>query len=149
MEEQKVQEAKSKVGFGLVAMAVGAIAIVATVVTGGAAAFAIAGAIAAVSGAAKVVEGTQDYAKATSSGDFSKSFNFVRDTVFGGNDTLYDLVTYGAVLVAGIGIAIMTGGAATEILKKTGLDMAQDVAFNMIAADLRTVIINIIEKIPL
>ena len=27
----------------------------------------------------------------------------------------------------------MTGGAATEILKKTGLDMAQDVAFNMIA----------------
>ena len=133
MEEQKVQEAKSKVGFGLVAMAIGAIAIVATVATGGAAAFAIAGAIAAVSGAAKVVEGTQDYAKATSSGDFSKSFNFVRDTVFGGNDTLYDLVTYGAVLVAGIGIAIMTGGAATEILKKTGLDMAQDVAFNMIA----------------
>lgn len=27
----------------------------------------------------------------------------------------------------------MTGGAATEILKKTGLDMAQDVAFNMLS----------------
>ena len=135
-EEQKIQEAKSKVGFGLVALAVGAVAIVAAVATCGAGvalAVGAIGAIAAVSGASKIAEGASDYKKAVESGDFSKSYNFMRDSLMGGNDTLYNLVTYGAVLISGVAIAIMTGGVATEVLAKTGIDMGGDVAFNMIA----------------
>ncbi|MGM9933666.1 MAG: DUF6531 domain-containing protein, partial [Clostridium sp.] len=140
-EEQKIQEAKNKVGFGLVAFAIGAVAVAAAVVvsvgTGGvgapAAVALVAGTISAISGASKAAEGVSDYKKAVETGDFSKSYNFMRDTLMGGNETLYNLVTYGAVLISGVALAILTGGAATEVLAKTAIDMGGDVAFNMIA----------------
>ncbi len=122
VERQKVQEAKNKTGFGVFACVVGAVAIVAAgaaiVATGGvgtvAAVALVSGTFSAISGAAMAKEGMQDYAKALDSGDFSRSSNFVRDTVFGGNDTLYNLVTYGAVLVSGVCITILSAGATAE-----------------------------------
>ncbi|OOM76177.1 putative deoxyribonuclease RhsC [Clostridium puniceum] len=134
-EEQKVDAAKQKVGFGAIALAIGvvAVAVAATVLTGGLALAAVGvGLTAAAVGAAEIGEGLSDYGKAKS-GDFSKSYNFMRDTVCGGNETLYNIVKYGSVLISSVVIAIGTGGAATEVLLKMGLDAGGDVAFNMLA----------------
>ncbi|APC40308.1 hypothetical protein [Clostridium estertheticum] len=124
--EQKIQEAKSKMGFGLVAAA--------TVVTGGAAlvAAAIIGKITAVGvGASEMAEGSSNYSKAQS-GEFSKSHNFMRDTVCGRNKTLYNIVKYGSVMVSAISIAVLTGGAGSVLVKKLAVDMGGDAAINAI-----------------
>jgi|GEM_PF-351203 len=134
-EQQKVDAAKQKVGFGAIALAIGVAAVVvaATVLTGGVALAAIGvGLTAAAVGAAEIGEGLSDYGKAKS-GDFSKSYNFMRDTVCGGNETLYNIVKYGSVLISSVVVAIGTGGAATEVLLKMGMDASGDVAFNMLA----------------
>nr|WP_246517023.1 RHS repeat-associated core domain-containing protein [Clostridium aciditolerans] len=133
--EAKLQEAKSKVGFGAVALAIGVGAVVAaaTVLTGGLALVALgAGVAAAAVGASEMGEGLSDYSK-VQSGDFSKSYNFMRDTVCGGNETLYNVVKYGSVLISGTMIAIASGGSATQVLLKTAIDAGGDVAFNAIA----------------
>lgn len=136
IEKQKVQEAKQKVGLGVLACVVGAIAIAAVCVctcgAGLVAVAAVAGTVAITCGASMIAEGAQDYQKAVSSGDFSQSYNFMRDTVCGGNQTLYDILTYGSILVCGIVIAIATGGAAAEVLKKVGLEMMKDVGQNLV-----------------
>jgi len=136
IEKQKVQEAKKKVGLGVFACVVGAIAIAAVCVctcgAGLVVVAAVAGTVAIACGASMIAEGAQDYQKAVSSGDFSQSYNFMRDTVCGGNQTLYDILTYGSILVCGIVIAIATGGAAAEVLKKVGIDMLKDVGQNLI-----------------
>ena len=136
---QKVQEAKSKMGMGVFAMVAGAAAIAAvSVLTCGAALVVVgaaAGTAAAVCGAAMAAEGVQDYKKTMESGDYSQSFNFVRDTVFQGNQTLYDVVTYGSVLICGIVVATATGGGGLEALKlalsRTGTEMVIDTAMNL------------------
>ncbi|MHC1686048.1 MAG: RHS repeat-associated core domain-containing protein [Clostridiaceae bacterium] len=137
--EQKLQEAKSKVGFGLVAFAIGAAAVAigaaVTIATGGlgaAAGVAIAaGVISTLVGASEVAEGASNYRK-VQSGDFSKSYNFMRDTVCGGNETLYSIVKYGSVLISGAAIAVLTGGAGATVMKKALFDMATDVGMNAI-----------------
>ena len=136
---QKVQESKSKMGMGVFAMVAGAAAIAAvSVLTCGAALVvvgAVAGTTAVVCGAAMAAEGVQDYKKTMESGDYSQSFNFMRDTVFQGNQTLYDIVTYGSVLICGIVVGVATGGGGLEALKtvlaRTGTEMAIDTAMNM------------------
>ncbi|WP_238858897.1 RHS repeat-associated core domain-containing protein [Clostridium sp. YIM B02569] len=147
--EAKVDEAKSKIGFGVVASVIGAVAVgvgiavlaAATVATGGLA-LAVAGAAVASGvtamavGASETSEGLSDYSKAQS-GDYSKSYNFMRDTVCGGNETLYNVVKYGSVMIAGISTAILTGGATIEAMTKTlgkiGLDSAMNTGFELIA----------------
>ncbi len=104
-EKQKIKEAKQKVGMGLFCMVAGAVAIavvgVCTCGAGLVVAGAVAGTIAYTCGAGLVEEGMQDYQKAVSAGDFSKSHNFVRDDLLGGNQQLYDILTYGSVLICG------------------------------------------------
>ena len=132
---QKIDAAKQKMGFGAIALAIGvvAIAVAATVLTGGLALAAVGvGVTAALVGASELSEGSSNYTKAQS-GDYSKSYNFMRDTVCGGNETLYNIVKYGSVLISSVIIAIGTGGAATEVFLKMGLDAGGDVAFNMLA----------------
>jgi RHS repeat-associated protein len=133
--EAKVDAAKQKVGFGAIALAIGIGAVVAaaTVLTGGLALVALgAGVAAAAVGASEMGEGLSDYSK-SQSGDYSKSYNFMRDTVCGGNETLYNVVKYGSVLISSVAISLATGGAATEILAKMAWDGGGDVALNMLA----------------
>ena len=140
MEKQKIQEAKQKTGMGLFAMVAGAVAIgVVGVCTGGAGLLMIgalaAGTVAIGCGASMMAEGVQDYKKAVETGDFSKSYNFVRDSLLGGNQTLYDILTYGSVLICGILVGVATGGAGLEALKTTlmrvGTEMGLDGAMNL------------------
>ncbi len=141
VELQKVQEAKQKTGMGLFAMAAGiaAIAIVG-VCTGGAGLLFVgaiaAGGVATVCGASMAAEGVQDYQKAVETGDFSKSYNFMRDSVLGGNQTLYDILTYGSVLICGILVGVATGGGGLEALKtvlmRAGTEMGLDTAMNLV-----------------
>jgi YD repeat-containing protein len=139
IQKQKIQDAKSKFGFGAMALAIGVGALIAaaTVLTGGLALVAIgAGAAAFAVGAAEMAEGSQDYTKAQS-GDYSKSFNFMRDFVCQGNETLYNVIKYGSVLISSVMIMIATGGATKEVLirtfKKMAFDMVEDAAFNALA----------------
>ncbi|SDP16473.1 RHS repeat-associated core domain-containing protein [Clostridium gasigenes] len=133
--EEKLQEAKSKIGFGAIALAIGVGVLIAaaTVLTGGWALVALGvGMAAAAAGASEIGEGLSDYSKVQSA-DFSKSYNFMRDTVCGGNETLYNIVKYGSVLISSVILAVATGGAASEVLLKTALDAGGDVAFNALA----------------
>ncbi|NFL87633.1 RHS repeat-associated core domain-containing protein [Clostridium botulinum] len=147
--ENKLQEAKSKTGFGLVAAAIGAVAVcvgvavfaAATVATGGLtlaiAGVAVASGVAATAvGVSEVGEGLSDYSK-VQSGDYSQSYNFMRDTICKGNEALYKAIKYGSVLIAGAATAVLTGGATTEALvstfKKMGVDAAMDASFNLLA----------------
>ena len=75
-----------------------------------------AGIAAAAVGVSEMREGVSDYSK-VQSGDFSKSYNFMRDTVCGGNETLYNVVKYGSVFISGAMIAMATGGTATKFWK--------------------------------
>ena len=135
----KVHESKSKFGMGVFAMVAGAVAIAAVAVctcgVGLVAVGVVAGTTAIACGASMAAEGVSDYKKTMESGDYSQSFNFVRDTVFGGNQTLYDIVTYGSVLICGIVVATATGGGGLEALKtvlaRTGTEMGIDTAMNM------------------
>ncbi|MCY9528238.1 DUF6531 domain-containing protein [Paenibacillus alvei] len=109
----KAKEAESKIGFGVIALVVGVVAVAAaTVVTGGAALPLIigaAGAVSAVVGASEIAEGREDFAKAQV-GDLSQSYNFMRDTVLGGNEELYNIVKYGSVTISVLGGGFMLGG---------------------------------------
>ena len=118
MEKAKIQEAKKKTGLGMLAMAIGVAALgAATLLTGGIALAAFAaGGTAIVCGMASGCEGIDDYKKAVESGDFSQSFNFVRDTIFQGNQGLYDAVLYGSVLICGMCVGAAIGGGGAEVL---------------------------------
>ncbi|MHC1686057.1 MAG: hypothetical protein AB6733_24535 [Clostridiaceae bacterium] len=107
--------------------------LAATVCTGGLAlgVVAVEGTAAMAVGASEMSEGLSDYSK-VQSGDFSKSYNFMWDTICGGNETLYKIVKYGSVLISGAAIGILSGGSATQVLLKIGKDMAGDVAINAI-----------------
>ena len=139
MEKQKIQEAKQKTGMGLFAMVAGAVAIAAVCVctcgVGLAVVGAVAGTVAITCGASMMAEGVQDYKKAVETGDFSQSYNFMRDSVLGGNQMLYDILTYGSVLICGIVVGVATGGAGLEALKTTlmrvGTEMGLDGAMNL------------------
>ncbi|MEW8956325.1 DUF6531 domain-containing protein, partial [Clostridium sp.] len=131
----KVQEGKSKFGFGAVATVIGAVALAAATVATGGAALAVAAGVGLASmavGVSSMSEGLQDYSKAQS-GDFSKSDNFIRDGLCGGNETLYNIVKYGSVMAAGIAITLLSGGTATSALAKIGADVGLDGAFNLLA----------------
>ncbi|MCB2343321.1 DUF6531 domain-containing protein, partial [Clostridium estertheticum] len=54
------------------------------------------------------------------------------DTVCGGNETLYNIVKYGSVIVSGVAIVILTGGSAAILAKKLALDMGGDVSINAV-----------------
>ncbi|MCB2340725.1 DUF6531 domain-containing protein, partial [Clostridium estertheticum] len=137
--EQKIQEAKSKMGFGLVAAVIGVVAIaVAAVVIVGTGGLAlgpivalVGGATAVLAGGSEMAQGSTSYSKAQS-GDFSDTGNFLLDTVCRGNKTLYNIVKYGSVMVAAISIAVLTGGAGSFLVKKLAVDMGGDVAINAI-----------------
>ncbi|WCM60080.1 RHS repeat-associated core domain-containing protein [Paenibacillus polymyxa] len=126
----KLEAGKQKVGFGKIAMIIGAVAVgvAVTVLTAGAAAPLVvaaasvtlaAGATTMVVAASESSEGQQDIAKARV-GDLSQSYNFMRDTVLGGNQELYDVVKYGAVTVSVAGVAFLTGGASALIVPSIG-----------------------------
>ncbi|MGW7158150.1 RHS repeat-associated core domain-containing protein [Paenibacillus taichungensis] len=121
----KMEAGKSKIGFGKIAMLIGAAAVgvAAVVLTGGAAtplviaagATLVAGATTMVVAASEMAEGSQDIAKARV-GDLSQSHNFMRDTVLGGNAELYDMVKYGSVIVSVGGLSVLTGGGASALI---------------------------------
>ncbi|AGX41800.1 wall-associated protein WapA [Clostridium saccharobutylicum DSM 13864] len=147
--EAKVDEAKSKIGFGVVASVIGAVAVgvgvavfaAATVATGGLtlaiAGVAVASGVTAMAvGASETSEGLSNYSK-SQSGDYSKSYNFMRDTVCGGNEGLYNVVKYGSVMIAGISTALLTGGASLHemavTMGKIGLDSGINTGFELLA----------------
>lgn len=115
----EVQEraAKSKFGVGT-ALAVAGVVIVAaaaTVLSGGLAAPAagalVLGAIGALCGTAQMAEATLDLNK-MESGDFSQSYNAIRDGVFQGNQALYNTVMYGSIM---IGASLLLAPLAAEL----------------------------------
>ncbi|MCY9559552.1 RHS repeat-associated core domain-containing protein [Paenibacillus apiarius] len=109
----KAEQAKSKFGFGAIALVVGVVAVaVATVATGGVALpliVGVAGTVSAAVGVSEIAEGREDFAKAQV-GDLSQSHNFMRDTVLGGNEELYNIVKYGSVTISVLGGGFMLGG---------------------------------------
>ncbi|WP_339278457.1 RHS repeat-associated core domain-containing protein [Paenibacillus sp. FSL W8-0426] len=121
----KMEAGKSKIGFGKIAMLIGAAAVgvAAVVLTGGAAAplviaagtTLVAGATTMVVAGSEMYEGSEDIAKARK-GDLSESYNFMRDTVLQGNAELYDTVKYGSVIVSVGGISVLTGGGASALI---------------------------------
>ncbi|MEY8746875.1 RHS repeat-associated core domain-containing protein [Bacillales bacterium AN1005] len=121
----KMEAGKSKVGFGKIAMLIGAAAVgvAAIVLTGGAATpLVIAAGTTLVAGTATMfiagaerAEGSQDIAKARI-GDLSQSENFIRDKLLGENAELYDMIKYGSVIVSIGGVAVLTGGGASALI---------------------------------
>ena len=100
-------ESKGKITVGTIVAGIGLLCLagVGTVVTGGAALVLFgAGLTAYTCGYALAAEGAQDAAK-ISDGDFSQSFNMVRDTVCGGNQQMFETVMYGSVMI-GIGVLL-------------------------------------------
>lgn len=100
----KERASKSKFGVGT-AIAVAGLVIAAgamTVLSGGFAAPAavalVAGGVAALCGAAQMDEALLDMSK-MESGDFSQSYNAIRDGVFQGNQDLYNTVMYGSIMI--------------------------------------------------
>ena len=140
VQEQKVQEAKQKTGMGIFATVVGVVAIAAVCVCTCGAGLAVVGAVAGTTaiycGTSMAAEGVQDYQKTVESGDYSPSFNFMRDAVLGGNQQLYDILTYGSVLICGIVVGVATGGGGLAALKSTmlraGTEMGMDAATNLV-----------------
>lgn len=130
--EAKIAESSQKFGFGAMALAIGAAAlfVAATVLTGGAAiaVVAVAGTAAMAVGVSEMSEATSDYSK-SQSGDYSKSYNFMRDTVCGGNEAIYGVIKYGSVLISGVAVAWAIGGPA--LIKKALQDGVLDTAMEM------------------
>ena len=105
--EVRENESAGKITVGAIVAGIGLLCLagVATVATGGAAAVLfVAGTTAYFCGAAQVAEGAQDMSK-MSDGDFSQSFNMIRDTVCGGNQETYETIMYGSVMI-GIGVLL-------------------------------------------
>lgn len=90
---QKKQAGKQKVRSGIfgVLTVVGAVTL--TALTGGTAAPLIAvAAVKLIKDTANIIEGAQDIYKANR-GDLSRSFNFIRDTIFFGNEEAYQFAS--------------------------------------------------------
>ncbi|WP_294354435.1 RHS repeat-associated core domain-containing protein [uncultured Clostridium sp.] len=132
-EIQKIEEAKSKVFDGIFTAVVGAAAVVAgaaiiagaTILTGGLAlaagsAFIACGIAGATIGTSQISEGMSDYSK-VQGGDFSKSYNFVRDSLLGGNQALYDGIKYTVTVINGFAVAFVTGGGTAAAASKAGV----------------------------
>jgi RHS repeat-associated protein len=127
MLEAKRQQGLGNIKKGLSALA--SVAVVAgfvalSVATGGAAALvagpvmvgmltatAVTGTAVAVMAVSDIAEGVQDYNK-SQQGDLSKSYNFVRDEIFGGNEELYRMVQGGTEFVFGMVSSVVMGGAS-------------------------------------
>ncbi|BCZ45186.1 hypothetical protein psyc5s11_12530 [Clostridium gelidum] len=130
-EKAKIDAAKAKTSDGLFVAILGGAAVVAgiiilataTVLTGGVALAAgvaiVSGITGAAIGASQVGEGIQDYQKAQA-GDYSKSKNFMRDTVCGGNQGVYNAIKWTTTIINGIAIAWATGGGSMEVLASLG-----------------------------
>lgn len=74
------------------------------------------GTVACACGASQEAEGWQDLRK-MQSGDFSQSYNFVRDSLLGGNQQLYETVMFGSVMI-GLGLILSSlGGMLAKISK--------------------------------
>lgn len=90
---QKKQEGKQKVRGGIFGVLTVVGAVVLTAATGGLAAPLVAVAVVKTAkDTANIVEGAQDIYKANR-GDMSRSFNFIRDTIFGGNEQAYQFAS--------------------------------------------------------
>lgn len=142
--EVRENESEGKIGVGAAIAGLGLICLIgaATVCTGGAALVAVGtGVTAYMCGIAQMDEGFQDLSK-MESGDFSQSFNAVRDGMLGGKQDLYDMVMYGSVMiglgavlaplagtmpVAAKGIGLMVGQMVTAGALSTGVMYLQDV----------------------
>ena len=129
--EVKEKESSGKINVGAALWIGGAIigAIGITALTGGFAApaafAAVGGTVASFCGAARVVEGAQDLNK-MSSGDFSKSDNWIRDGICGGNQETYDMVMYGSIMLGASGLLAMFAGPALKAashLARCGVQM--------------------------
>ncbi len=131
-EKAKIDQAKSKTANGFFAAALGVAAVVAgaavilgaTVLTGGAAlavggAIMASGALGAVIGGSQAAEGIQDYKK-VQGGDYSKSKNFMRDTVCGGNEAAYNALKWTTTIINGLAVGWVTGGGTLGTLAKLG-----------------------------
>ena len=57
----------------------------------------------------QMMEGAQDLGK-MGSGDFSQSYNWVRDGIFGGNQDIYNMVMYGSIMLGASGLLAMFAG---------------------------------------
>lgn len=105
--EVRENESKGKINVGAAIAGLGLLCVFGafTVCTGGAALVAVgAGATAYLCGLAQVDEGIQDLSK-IESGDFSQSYNTVRDGMLGGKQKIYDMVMYGSVMI-GLGAVL-------------------------------------------
>ena len=117
--EAREREAKSKLTVGTVVAGAGLLIVVAaaTVLTGGVATVAIvAGATAYYCGAAQMAEAATDLSK-ISSGDFSQSYNAIRDGICGGNQAIYNAVMYGSVMI-GASLVLAPLGAKLGVIAR-------------------------------
>ena len=131
-EIQKIEEAKSKVSGGIFCAVMGAVALGAaavalagaTVLTGGlalgVAAAVVCGTAGVAFGASQVSEGMSDYSK-VQGGDFSKSYNPVRDGLLGGNQALYDGLKFTLTIANGLIAGFLTGGATWQAAAEAGM----------------------------
>ncbi len=130
--EVREKEAKGKsgvggivAGIGLVVSGAGVLALagVVTVCTGGTALMLGAGATAYLCGTAQIDEGLRDMSK-MESGDFSESYNLVRDGMCGKFDNkqaVYNTVMYGSVMI-GLGVTLSPlAGEIPAASKEVGL----------------------------
>uniref|UniRef100_UPI001FAA2CB9 DUF6531 domain-containing protein n=1 Tax=Anaerophilus nitritogenes TaxID=2498136 RepID=UPI001FAA2CB9 len=147
----KMNDAKSKVGIGTIALGIGigAVFVAATVLTGGATIGVLAvgaslsttgalavggvGLISAAVGFSEMMEGRQDYTKGQS-GDFSESYNLVRDGLFGGNKDIYNVIKYGAMSTSALGVGLWLGGSAVVniMIIKTGISTLSHLGFDFL-----------------
>ncbi len=115
--EVREREAKGKWGVGAVVAGIGMICLIGAVATAGVG-LAVVGAVALACGTAQVEEGKKDLEK-MKSGDFSQSYNAIRDEFFDGNQDIYNMVMYGSVMI-GIGmlLAPLAGKIVASVAKK-------------------------------
>ena len=117
----KKQESKSKIVDGVISLVtvVGLTAL--TVATGGLAApFAIAAGVKATFAVADIAEGLDGYSKMNAM-DASRPANFLRDTVFGGNQTAYDITS----MITDVAFDVVSGKALAGAF--SGADKASKV----------------------
>ncbi len=128
------KESTGKIRVGKIVAGLGAICVIgaATVLSGGVALVALGGGVVAgLCGTALEWEGRHDLAK-MESGDFSQSFNFVRDGVLGGNQELYETVMYGSVMI-GLGALLSPLAKVLPVLLK-GLGVTGLKSYGILAA---------------
>ena len=127
-KKEAEQQSVLKIVAGVGVILAGAACIVATagtaapaVVVAGAA---VLGGATATCGVADVVEGGQDAYKSFNANDWSdlntKSFNFVRDTVFGGNEEAYRNVENGLVVACSLAAPVAEGTSAFAVARAAG-----------------------------